>query len=1036
MPDEDSIYARISDVQNGAPLVQRLTDQILDIRRNDPFSRIVVLAPSHYSAFFLRRVVTDEICTVRGGGFFNVEFMRIEELADRIFDASPNRPDKPAMTRLVASELIYNATLTLGTQGPLTEHANNDSTLNAVQRTLQELERLDCGAERALLQLAKNASTRLYAQLIEIQRTYAASSAEFLTRENKAAIAAETVSNYPEIVASTLAPHIVMLQAPTPPDAYSRLRERVQELSSTVTLRVTSEANADEVPIRDASNTRFYSTMGPADEPRALIRNIVADARSGVRFGEMVVLYTSPDYASRIKDALEAADIASCGPSPSTLADTPTGRFVHLFLNMIAEDMRRDAFTSWTSSSPVVDPNTGERVPSVPWEVASRNAKVLRFGEEDRWKQSLDRYAKSLLRRAKRAEEAADEDNAIDPDSMRALADAAFQLADFVAGLNSKIQLADPRSWSDWVDWLEDILDTYRAPANNDESASGSGIDRIRDAMSEIRGLGEISASEVEFARFARTVQRSMQSSLGGDSGWGCAVLVAPLDASIGNSFRSVHVLGMAEGGTPSPARSDPLLSDDLRRMLDPDGKRLPTRKEQLGLERQTFQLALQSAENRHLYWNKALLGATNESYPSPWFVDEVIKARGIDTAPVKSLMDPQSEYVDTVAALSDLGDADRNPSTEYEFRLQRVSRHSFGSHGLGELIADPGNFALARGRDVLESRRSENFGAHDGNLAKSGKNSSFNLRVSASTLQNYAECPYRYFLATELNVDERIDPEDLLVLSPLDKGLIVHKILERFLGDFGPDGSNVGLENLRKIAREEFDRFQTDDFVGYPAIFDLEKVQLLKQLEKWHQAHLDVLIEYDGEMMTEVPFGFQDSIGRTSVDEQTSLQFRGKIDLIALSQDGQSALVADFKTGRSGSYSDIDKDVTAAGTKLQLPIYARVADEILENRAEISAAYWFVFQNGGTRLRPKIPVTLEETLPKFEDVLSTIVGGISDGAFPARPGNRSSYQNKASWDNCRYCAYSDVCTSNRLVAWDRKKTSAELADYVAMAEG
>ena len=307
---------------------------------------------------------------------------------------------------------------------------------------------------------------------------------------------------------------------------------------------------------------------------------------------------------------------------------------------------------------------------------------------------------------------------------------------------------------------------------------------------------------------------------------------------------------------------------------------------------------------------------------------------------------------------------------------------------------------------------------------------------MSASSLQSYAECPYRYFLATELNVDERIDPEDLLVLSPLDKGLLVHAILERFLRDFGPDVTGSGLENLRKIAHEEFDRFQTDDFIGYPAIFELEKFQLLRQLERWHQANLDVLIEYDGEMMTEVPFGFDDSIGLTSIDEHTSLQFRGMIDLIALTSDRRRALVADFKTGRSVYYSDVDKDVTAAGTKLQLPIYARVADEILGSRAEISAAYWFVFQNGSTRLRPKIPVALVETESRFVDVLSTIVGGISNGAFPPRPGSRSTYADVASWENCRYCAYTDICTSNRMVAWDRKKSSAELSDYVSLAEG
>ena len=126
--------------------------------------------------------MADEICKVRSSGVFNVEFMRIEELADRLFEATPNKPDKPSMTRLVASEMVYNATSALETPGPLTEHANNESTLSAIQRTLQALERLDIGVDRALLRLANGASDGLYAQLIEIQGSYAASATGFLTR--------------------------------------------------------------------------------------------------------------------------------------------------------------------------------------------------------------------------------------------------------------------------------------------------------------------------------------------------------------------------------------------------------------------------------------------------------------------------------------------------------------------------------------------------------------------------------------------------------------------------------------------------------------------------------------------------------------------------------------------------------------------------------------------------------------------------------------------------------------------------------------
>ena len=139
--------------------------------------------------------------------------------------------------------------------------------------------------------------------------------------------------------------------------------------------------------------------------------------------------------------------------------------------------------------------------------------------------------------------------------------------------------------------------------------------------------------------------------------------------------------------------------------------------------------------------------------------------------------------------------------------------------------------------------------------------------------------------------------------------------------------------------------------------------------------------------------------------------------------------MVFDFKTGRT-SYSNIENDITDSGTKLQLPIYSIVASEILGNSPDIQAAFWFVFISGNQSLRPMKKVMLIDALEGFRPVLATIVDGIRSGAFPARPGKRSQ------WNNCTYCPYDDVCASDRQIAWDRKKSDPVLENYVALAEG
>ena len=1001
--------------------------------------------------------------------------MRIEEAADRLFEASHNRSDKSPMSRLIASELIHNAILRLATQGPLDDHDQNDSTLNAVQVTLQELQLLDIGAEKALLQLSKGAKTGLYSQLLEIQRNYAKDASSYFTREQIAAIAAQTVVDDSRTVDTKLAQHLLIVKVPAAPNAYTRLCEALQNLPVSITLNVSipvknsrsyhsSERDirgikgndiarssqkspsqeARERPLsshhaQDANHadvnrdTRFYSAMGAVDETRSLIRNIMSDARNGIRFGEMAVLYPTGDYSTRIRDALNDAGIKSCGPSIKTLNELPAGRFVTSFLTMLTKEIRRDVFTAWISSSPVIDPSNGQRVPYVPWEVVSRNAKISRFSGETEWRRALERYSNRMRRRDKQAAVSVEEqDISTNPQSFIQAADSAIQLRDFVVNLVQKIQNEHLNQWADWVGWLEEIIKCYLAPQNKRSKLELSGVDCIQDALKRVSDLDHITNMQVDFDRFRRTIQRLIRTKIGGSSGWGAAVLVAPIDACSGVAFKSVHILGMTEGGgLPGPGRYDPLLPDNLKKQLDQHGTRLLTKNDHLKLDQQIFQMALSAAPKTRLYWNKALLGATNESYPSPWFVTEVQKSHDQTNVPVQSLMETHSEYVESTPTLSELHTANIEASSEYELGLRDIAIRARTPSDRSSILKDPSFAVLADGHALSSSRRSKIFGPFDGYVADSRINKLSAWSTSANALGNYAKCPYSYFLAHELNVDERIDPEESLNLSTIDRGVLVHSILEQYFKLHGVDSSTQGRQALRDIANKVFDRFQKDEFIGYNAIFDLEKVQILRNLDTWHRTQLSILEGYENELLTERSFGYDDSeLGILTLDDGFTIRLQGKIDLIAISTDRDSALVFDFKTGNS-NYSNIEKDVTDSGTNLQLPIYSIVASEILGDTSDIQAAFWLVFVNGNKRLRPIKKVKLKDALDAFNPVLKTIVDGVRSGVFPVRPGNVSD----SNWENCKYCPYTDVCTSDRLSAWNRKKSNPVLKSYFALAE-
>ncbi len=1023
-------------VSNGWPLVELIAQHIRSLRQHKPLTRITVITPSLFSAFYLRRAVTSVLCDSDDKGLFNVEFMRIEEVTDQLFDATSRRPSKPPMSRLVASELIRNAMNQLDEPGPLSVHSENASTLNAIQRTLQDLELLDGAAETALLKLVQRGQGDIYRQLLEIHRQYKQAASAYLTRENKASIAAATALNNSDALESTLGSDLLLIQVPTAPNAHSGLRDALESLDCTATFHLVTEDMGEAVAGDETKDTRFYSTMSAADEPRALIRNIMDDARAGVRFGEMAVFYPSKDYASRIQDALNAARIPNCGPSPMSLAETPVGKFISHFLALIDSDMRSDLFASWTSSAPVINPKTGDRVPTEPWAVAARFAKIYRFDEGSGWRQSLERYAKRMQSRGFYAQMMSDEDHDLDPDSLLDAASHAEQLGIFLHDLIQRTDVDDVKSWSGWVKWLNYIIDYYLYRYREPDELEISGMQRIRVGLEQVAELDAVTLGAVPFTRFASAVHGILRATVGGSSGWGSAVLVAPLEAGVGSAFKQVHILGMTERVMPSPTRLDPLLSDDHKQLLDSEGTRLATRSDLVEYDRRVFDLALSSVPSRRLYWNRALLGETNESYPSPWFVDEVQRTYGETGIAVKDLMDPLSKYVEATTALSDLGTSDFVPASEYEFLNRDVAIRSQHHAGRQALLTEPENAALAAGRVAVDSRYSYDFGPHDGNVSQHINKHLTLIKASANSLQSYAECPYRYFLATQLDVNEKVEPEDSLSFSNLDKGLLVHSILEHFFKEVGADDSDYGVERLREISHKEFDRFQREQYTGYAAIFDLEKSQLLDQLEEWLQSGMHILDGYDGEFKTEHAFGYVDE---EQVDVRLSdgftFRMRGKIDIIAVAEARDRALLMDFKTGASRGYTKIDEDPTDAGTKLQLPVYAKVASSILGRDVEIRTAYWFVFEQENSRLQPGTPATAESMNERFGQVLEVIGNGIRKGIFPARPGKRSSYGGRRSWDNCRYCAYNEVCTSDRLNSWERKKLAPELHQYLALSE-
>jgi hypothetical protein len=182
--------------------------------------------------------------------------------------------------------------------------------------------------------------------------------------------------------------------------------------------------------------------------------------------------------------------------------------------------------------------------------------------------------------------------------------------------------------------------------------------------------------------------------------------------------------------------------------------------------------------------------------------------------------------------------------------------------------------------------------------------------------------------------------------------------------------------------------------------------------------------------LATELRFGFTTESAppvELELSDGRTLRFRGAADRVDR-VDGVALWVIDYKTGRPNGLDP--RDPTAAGTMLQLPVYAHAARASFgAETTPVGASYWYVSTKGGFRwaelaLTPAVDQRVDE-------VLRVIVDGIDAGAFPCR------VDPPTTWTR-RFRSYADPDargTRDRYREWQHKRDAPDLAAYVALAE-
>ena len=114
-------------------------------------------------------------------------------------------------------------------------------------------------------------------------------------------------------------------------------------------------------------------------------------------------------------------------------------------------------------------------------------------------------------------------------------------------------------------------------------------------------------------------------------------------------------------------------------------------------------------------------------------------------------------------------------------------------------------------------------------------------------------------------------------------------------------------------------------------------------------------------------------------------MAFRGSIDRVE-NASPEGLVVVDYKTGKRDTYKKLSSEnPILRGAQLQLPLYALAANAYLgEGNSEVHANYWFA--SNSQRWATAGYLVTGDVLDSFDKAVDTIVKGIEEGVFPARP--------------------------------------------------
>jgi RecB family exonuclease len=571
------------------------------------------------------------------------------------------------------------------------------------------------------------------------------------------------------------------------------------------------------------------------------------------------------------------------------------------------------------------------------------------------------------------------------------------------------------RSWVDAASWAVVLAEKLLEPSERRVA--------LAEALGGLAALGEIEelgppGSDDRARQIGSAFAAALRRTAGPVGRFGAGPTFGTVSELAGMRTELLVVVGMTEGALPARNPDDPLVTElerrsaasllDIERTEDRDRRNLVT--------------LLAGAERAVALFPRIDRSGSRLAHPSRW-LDRDLFSGQVEAVP--SHAGALAQVADGTRAAADGGDLELAA-------LWLAARHRVDPTTL--FVADLDDLS---GRLRAEGERRAPLSRFSGNAGSvSGHEGVLAGVMSATAMEQLAKCPLQFFFERFARVSRLDAPERRHTIEPMDRGSLIHSVLEDFVSETALSGERAfsgwdgaDLVRLREIAESYCDEFESRGLTGKPVYWKMERAGIVRDLERY--------IAFDNEWLREgdeAPIRAEMSFGRDDEEPVVidaggrQIRFRGKIDRVDRAGDG-SVRVIDYKSGRANHFRTIESNPLGNGRHLQLPIYAKAAQALAGEGGAVTAEFRFCSAAGGfSRVSVALTPELESELT---GTLGVLAGIAANGTLPPRPG-KAEYWGP---EHCRYCSFDAACRLDRSDAWERAARTPAMSAYADLVD-